>query len=59
MGVKMVTDDKKREIEEIVDQVMQDPEKRRAVRKALQDKAQSAKAAVDEDDDDLWDNLPI
>lgn len=61
MGVTIVTDDKKREIEELVDQVMNDPEKRRALRNALLGKAGPANAAADEDDDaeDLWDNLPI
>lgn len=56
----MVNEDKKREIEELVDQVMNDPDKRRALKKALLDKADTGKLPVDEgDDDDLWDNLPI
>ena len=57
----MVTDDKKREIEAIVDEVMHDPEKREALKKALFEKTAPADASTDESDDvdDLWDNLPI
>jgi hypothetical protein len=59
--VNIVTDSNKREIDEIVNQMMRDPEKLRAVRKALLEKTDTTPASKEEDDgaDDLWDNLPI